>query len=67
MSYNKHHNLQSRHKVRSFLSKAILNNMVTIGKKLMFTNITVEKWKINQIQLVYVTGVTASLTLILFP
>lgn len=32
----------------------------------MFINITVEKWKINQIQLVYVTGVTASLTLILF-
>lgn len=39
--------------------------MVAIGEELMFTNITTEKWKINQIQLVYVTGVTARLTLIL--
>lgn len=59
MSYNNYDNLQSRHRVRSFLSEPILNNMVAIGEKLTFTIITIEKWKI---QLVYVTGVTARLT-----
>lgn len=66
VSYNKYGNLWFRYSARSFLSEAILNNVVSVGEELMFTIITIEKWKTNKTELVYGTRVTARLTLILF-